>query len=331
MIEARNLRKWYAGRGGLSLKRAAPLKAVDDVSFAIAAGEVLGLVGESGSGKSTTGGLLLGLERPTAGEIFFEPLGRVEPHSRHNRRAFTRAAQLVFQNPYEALNPRHTIAASILEPLTIHFPHDPAERERLLIQAMERSGLKPYARYADRYPHQLSGGQLQRAAIARAIAIQPRFLVADEPVAMLDVSIRASVLNLFRHFAGELGMAILYISHDLSTMRHLCTNIAVMYRGKIVEMGSAEAVLDEPQHPYSRSLAAAVPILAPRGTRVRPKLLAPDQVVMRPTEGCAFAPRCPNALDICRSRSPALYALGDGRHASCHLHEASTVQPDSQQ
>jgi peptide/nickel transport system ATP-binding protein len=324
LIEVRDLRKWYAGRRRLFSRNAAPLKAVDGVSFSIAAGEVLGLVGESGSGKSTIGGLLLGLERPTSGEIYFGSLGRVEPHERRNRRVFTRAAQLVFQNPYEALNPRHTIAESILEPLRIHFPHEPAERQRLLIQAMERSGLQPYSRYADRYPHQLSGGQLQRAAIARAISIQPTFLVADEPVAMLDVSIRASVLNLFRHFATELGMAILYISHDLSTMRHLCTNIAVMYRGKFVEMGNAETVLDEPQHPYSRSLAASVPILAPRGTRIRPKLVAPDQVVIRPTEGCAFAPRCPNTLDICRSQAPALRTLADGRIASCHRHEASS-------
>jgi oligopeptide/dipeptide ABC transporter ATP-binding protein len=328
LIEVRDLRKWYAGRGRLFSRSAAPLKAVDGVSFSIAAGEVLGLVGESGSGKSTIGGLLLGLERPTSGEIHFGSLGRVEPHERRNRLAFTRAAQLVFQNPYEALNPRHTIAESILEPLTIHFPDDPAERQRLLIQAMERSGLQPYSRYADRYPHQLSGGQLQRAAIARAISIQPTFLVADEPVAMLDVSIRASVLNLFRYFATELGMAILYISHDLSTMRHLCTNIAVMYRGKFVEMGNAETVLDEPQHPYSRSLAASVPILAPRGTRIRPKLVAPDQVVIRPTEGCAFAPRCPNTLDICRSQAPALRTLADGRSASCHRHEAP--QPGSE-
>jgi oligopeptide/dipeptide ABC transporter ATP-binding protein len=329
LIEVRDLRKWYPARSRLFFKSAAPLKAVDGVSFSIAAGEVLGLVGESGSGKSTTGGLLLGLERPTSGEIYFGPLGRVDPNDRRNRLAFTRAAQLVFQNPYEALNPRHTIAQSILEPLTIHFPDDPAERQRLLIQAMERSGLQPYSRYADRYPHQLSGGQLQRAAIARAISIQPLFLVADEPVAMLDVSIRASVLNLFRYFATELGMAILYISHDLSTMRHLCTNIAVMYRGKFVEMGNAEAVLDEPQHPYSRSLAASVPILAPRGTRIRPKLVAPDQVLIRPTEGCAFAPRCPNTLDICRTQAPALRTLADGRCASCHRHEASTVQPGS--
>lgn len=329
MIEARDLRKWYPRRGRLFFKNAAPLKAVDGVSFSIAAGEVLGLVGESGSGKSTTASLLLGLERPTSGEILFAPLGRINPAERRNRRAFTRAAQLVFQNPYEALNPRHTIAESVLEPLTIHFPHDPAERQRLLIQAMERSGLQPYTRYADRYPHQLSGGQLQRAAIARAIAIQPLFLVADEPVAMLDVSIRASVLNLFRRFASELGMAILYISHDLSTMRHLCTRIAVMYRGKIVEMGGVQDVLDEPRHPYTRSLAAAVPILAPRGTRVRPKLIAPDQLVMQPSSGCAFAPRCPSALAVCRTQAPAPRSLPDGRSVSCHL-QASTLHPGSQ-
>jgi oligopeptide/dipeptide ABC transporter ATP-binding protein len=328
MIEVRDLRKWYPGRGGLFARSAEPLKAVDGVSFSIAAGEVLGLVGESGSGKSTTGSLLLGLERPTSGEIYFAKLGRVEPHNQRNRLAFARAAQLVFQNPYEALNPRHTLEECILEPLAIHFPNDLAKQQSLLIQAMERSGLKPYSRYAKRYPHELSGGQLQRAAIARAIAIEPVFLVADEPVAMLDVSIRASVLNLFRHFATDLGMAILYISHDLSTMRHLCSSIAVMYRGKIVEMGKAAAVLDEPQHPYSRALAASVPILAPRGTRARPKLIAPDQVVIRPKEGCAFEPRCPSAVEMCRTSAPALRPIAREREAACHLYETPTATPE---
>ena len=322
MIEIRDLHKWYPGRGSVFAKRPAPIKAVDGISFSIAPGEVLGLVGESGSGKSTTGAMLLGLERPTSGQIYFGDLGCVEPHDRRNRLAFTRAAQLVFQNPYEALNPRHTVAASVLEPISIHYPNDRKKQESLLIKAMERSGLTPYSRYSDRYPHELSGGQLQRVAIARAISIEPIFLVADEPVAMLDVSIRASILKLFQHFSRDLGMAILYISHDLSTMRHLCTRIAVMYRGRIVEIGDAAGVLDHPRHPYSRALAASVPVLAARGTRRRPNLVGSDQALIRPDVGCAFAPRCPDAMQHCPASSPTLHHISDGHAAACHLYAA---------
>ena len=280
-------------------------------------------MGESGSGKSTTGAMLLGLERPTAGEIRFAGLGRIDPDDRRIRPAFTRAAQLVFQNPYEAFNPRHRIATSILEPIEIHFPRDRATQQRLLIQAMERAGLAPYRSFADRLPHELSGGQLQRAAIARAIAVEPKLLVADEPVAMLDVSIRASVLNLFRRFADELGMSILYITHDLSTLRHLCSRIAVMYRGRIVETGSTAAVLDSPAHPYSRALAASIPLLAPRGTRKRPPRVSAEQAVARPERGCAFRPRCPLATDLCGSSAPELRTGPGGRAAACHLFEAA--------
>lgn len=322
-LEVRGLSKWYPRRARLRGRDRQPLKAVDGVSFAIARGEILGLVGESGSGKSTTGALLLGLEPPTAGEIRFEGLGRIDPGDRRIRPAFTKAAQLVFQNPYEAFNPRHSIATSILEPIEIHFPGDRATQQRLLVQAMERSGLTPYRNFADRLPHELSGGQLQRAAIARAISVSPKLLVADEPVAMLDVSIRASVLNLFRRFADELGMSILYITHDLSTMRHLCSRIAVMYRGKIVETGSTSEVLDSPAHPYSRALAASVPLLAPRGTRKRPQRVSAQQAVARPEGGCAFRPRCPVATDRCATTAPPLRAGSGSREVACHLFEAA--------
>jgi oligopeptide/dipeptide ABC transporter ATP-binding protein len=322
-LEVRGLSKWYPRRARLAGHDPQPLKAVDGVSFAIARGEVLGLVGESGSGKSTTGALLLGLERPTAGEIRFEGLGRIDPVDRCIRPAFTRAAQLVFQNPYEAFNPRHSIATSILEPIEIHFPEDRATQQRLLIQAMERAGLIPYRNFAGRLPHELSGGQLQRAAIARAISVGPRLLVADEPVAMLDVSIRASVLNLFRRFADELGMSILYITHDLSTMRHLCSRVAVMYRGKIIEMGSTSEVLDSPAHPYSRALAASVPLLAPRGTRTRPRRVSAQQAAARPENGCAFRPRCPLATGHCETTAPQLRAGSGSRAVACHLFEGA--------
>jgi oligopeptide/dipeptide ABC transporter ATP-binding protein len=321
-ISVRDLRKWRPGRSERFGQSAEPLKAVDGVSFSIARGEVLGLAGESGSGKSTTGGLLLGLDRPTSGEIHFRGLGKVNHDDPRTRLPFTRAAQLVFQNPYEALNPRHTVAASILEPISIHVPRDRSTQERLLIRAMERAELTPYKFYAERYPHELSGGQLQRVAIARAIALEPSFLVADEPVAMLDVSIRASILNLLQHFAEELGMSILYISHDLSTMRHLCSRIAVMYRGRIVEIGPAADVLDRPRHPYAKALAASVPILAPRGTRVRPKMSDPEQATVPPKGGCAYAPRCPAAVAACRAMEPILKAASRDHAVACHLAEA---------
>ena len=324
-LDVRDLRKWYPTRGG-PFQHTDPLKAVDGVSFSIEKGEVVGLVGESGSGKSTTGALLLGLETPTGGEIYFRGLGKVDHTDARMRRSFTRAAQLVFQNPDQALNPRHTIATSILEPITVHFPNDRATQQRLLVQAMERAGLTPHQNYASRYPHELSGGQLQRVAIARAIAVEPQLLVADEPVAMLDVSIRASILNLLRDFADTLGMSILYISHDLSTMRHLCTRIAVMYRGRIVEIGETEDVLDRPQHPYSQALAASVPILAARGTRKRPAKAAADVAVVQAKAGCLYHPRCPSAMEVCRTSAPIL-ERGAAEHAvACHLVNAPACQ-----
>jgi len=322
-LEVRGLSKWYPRRARLPGRDPRPVKAVDGVSLAIAPGEILGLVGESGSGKSTTGAMILGLERPTAGEIRFAGLGKIDPGDRRIRAAFTRAAQLVFQNPYEAFNPRHSIARSILEPIEIHFPGDRATQQRVLIQAMERAGLSPYRSFADRLPHELSGGQLQRAAIARAISVEPKLLVADEPVAMLDVSIRASVLNLFRRFADELGMSILYITHDLSTLRHLCSRVAVMYRGKIIETGSTAEVLESPAHPYSRALAASVPLLAPRGTRQRPPRVSAEQALARPESGCAFRPRCPMATELCAGSAPELRSGPGGRAAACHLFEAA--------
>jgi oligopeptide/dipeptide ABC transporter ATP-binding protein len=325
VIEARDLRKWYpVRRRGVAslLGRGAPdyVKAVDGVSISIAAGEIVGLVGESGSGKSTTGMALLKLHAPTGGEIRFQGLGLLTNESRRTRLAFRRQAQIVFQNPYEALNPRHTIGQSVGEPLDIHFGGEPERRRALLLQAMERSGLLPAADYLDRYPHQLSGGQLQRVAIARAISVEPRFLVADEPVSMLDVSIRAGILNLLRYFANELNMAILYISHDLSTMRHVCGSIAVMYRGRIIERGPADSVLDTPSHPYTQALVGAIPVM--RGRRARPaaNLIAVAADTTRVPSGCRFHPRCPHAMDVCRAVDPALDPIAPRHEVACHLH-----------
>lgn len=320
VISVRKLRKWYdlphsplaalAGRG------AGHLKAVDGVSFDLRPGQVLGLAGESGCGKSTTGMTALQLIRPTGGEVWFEG-ENLAGRSPRQLREFRRRAQIVFQNPYEALNPRLTVGESIMEPIAVHV-RDAEERRRLLEQAMTRASL-PVARFIGRYPHQMSGGQLQRVAIARAIALEPRFLVADEPVSMLDVSIRASVLNLFRRFARELDMAILYVSHDLSTMRHICHDVAVMYLGRIVEIGPADDVLDRPQHPYARALMAAVPLMGGR-RRAPPDILETASDPVRPPTGCGFQARCPRAMPECSVSAPALRPVPAGAGlAACHL------------
>lgn len=325
VIEVRDLRKWYPVRRHsikalFGRQEPAFIKAVDGVTLSIAAGDVLGLVGESGSGKSTTGMTLLKLHPPTGGEISFQGLGLLHNENRRTRLAFRRQAQIVFQNPYEALNPRYNIAQSIGEPLDIHFAGKPALQREMTLRAMERAGLLPVESYLDRYPHQLSGGQLQRVAIARAISVEPRFLVADEPVSMLDVSIRAGILNLLRYFATELRMAILYISHDLSSMRHVCTTIAVMYLGRIIESGPADTVLDTPLHPYTRALVGAVPVMGGRRARPQTKLLdvRPDAIHL--PRGCRFHPRCPQAMDVCRTNEPALQRVTGGHDVACHLH-----------
>ena len=291
------------------------------MSFSIHEGEVLGLVGESGCGKSTTGMTLLNLYPPTSGEIHFNGIGRIDTADSATLLKFRRRAQIVFQNPYEALNPRYTVEQSVREPITIHFGGDAAAMRERVIRAMLRAGLTPPETYLTRYPHQLSGGQLQRVAIARAIAIEPRFLVADEPVSMLDISIRAGILNLLRSFATDLKMAVLYISHDLSTMRHISTRIAVMYLGRIVEIGPAGDILDRPQHPYAQALIAAIPVMGVRAKRRRTRLAGTIPSATAIPSGCPFHPRCPQALPRCAHEPPTLKKVVEDRLVACHLYD----------
>ena len=327
ILEVRELRKWYPVRRGLLASlvggRAKHVKAVDGVSFSLKPGEVLGLAGESGCGKSTTGMTVLNLHAPSSGQILFQGRDVAQRTDRAGRRLFRRQAQIVFQNPYESLNPRFTVAQSVREPIAIHFRESRANQRERLVRAMEQAGLMPVENFLDRYPHQLSGGQLQRIAIARAVAVEPRFLVADEPVSMLDVSIRAGILNLLRRFADRLHMAILYISHDLSTMRHVCSRVAIMYLGRIVEIGPAEEVLDRPAHPYAQALMAAVPAMGARKRqRIELSGALPNPIDI--PSGCRFHPRCPHVMAICRESEPALVELGSGRAAACHLHTGHT-------
>jgi oligopeptide/dipeptide ABC transporter ATP-binding protein len=323
VIDLVGVRMWFPVRTGLiaSLTGAAGeyVHAVDGVSFAIHEGEVLGLVGESGSGKTTTGMTALRLYEPTAGEIRFKGTS-VTGLDAGEQRAFRRHAQIVFQNPYESLNPRFRIADWVGEPLVIHGIGTARERIERIIRALEDVELRPARDFLERFPHELSGGQRQRVAIARAVVIEPAFIVADEPVSMLDVSIRAGILNLLRRFSRERGLAILYISHDIATVRYLCHRIATMYAGQIVEIGPTGAVLQRPQHPYTQALIAAIPLPDPRVRRPRVSLPGEIPSLVRPPEGCRFASRCPYVMDVCRTVPPPLLRTEDGRHVACHLY-----------
>jgi len=324
VIEVQDLKKWFPLRGGFfsslfGREKIRYLKAVDGVNLRIQPGEVLGLAGESGCGKSTTGMTVTKLYEPTSGKIYFRQQEVASIRGRKGLKEFRKNVQIVFQNPYESLNPRFTVLQSIDEPLKM-FSGSPEERHSQVIRALERAGLVPAHYFLDRYPHELSGGQLQRVAIARAIAVEPCFLVADEPVSMLDVSIRAGILNLLNHFAQEFHMGILYISHDLSTMKHICASIAIMYLGRIVERGTSQQVVEAPQHPYSQALMAAVPLMGSGSRRKRILLegAVPNPIDLPP--GCRFYPRCPKGEKICEEKEPELNRLGDGRHVACYLY-----------
>jgi oligopeptide/dipeptide ABC transporter ATP-binding protein len=301
------------------------LRAVDGVSFELRAGEILGLAGESGCGKSTLAMTLLGLHRPTAGHVEFlgEDLTAVLATKRH---VFRRSAQLVFQDPYESLNPRFTVGQTVEEPLVIHALGDAAERRRRAAETLELAGLAPARQFLPLYPHQLSGGQRQRVALARAVVLRPRFLLTDEPVSMLDVSVRAGILRLLKAFARDLGVAILYISHDLSTMKHISDRVAVMYLGRIVELAPAAEIVSRPQHPYTQALMASVPIPDPSRHRVPPTIEGSIPSPIDVLTGCAFATRCAHVMDVCRQTAPALRPIGDAHVAACHLHDAASAE-----
>jgi peptide/nickel transport system ATP-binding protein len=292
--------------------------AVDGVSFSISRGEILGLVGESGSGKTTTALNVLGLVAPTSGEISFNGQDVPTLAQGPERLRLRQQMQIVFQDPYEALDPRQTVFAAVAEPLEIHkLTAGREEKAERVAQALETAGLKPPEAFLHRYPQELSGGQRQRLVIAGALVLNPQFLVADEPVSMLDVSIRAEILTLLLHLRDSRGITILYITHDLATAAYFTDRIAVMYLGRIVEIGPTQEVLTEPRHPYTQALLSVIPVPNPRERRTRVVLRGETPNPIDLPSGCRFHPRCPVALEECRHQEPDLESVGPDHWVSC--------------
>lgn len=327
LIEVKDLQKHFPVRQSLFGKKSGGvLKAVDGISFSIPKGHSLGLAGESGCGKTTTGKMLLQLYEPTGGTYLFDNTDVTHMKTKQEIKRFRKKAQLMFQNPFEALNPRFTILRSLMEPLIVHGIGSKENRMDLVRVALERVNLHPVESYLGKYPHQMSGGQLQRVVLARALIIDPLFLVADEPVSMLDVSVRAGVLNLMKEVAKSMQLTTVYISHDLSLIQYMCEQTAIMYLGEIVEIGETRKVLGRPEHPYTRALISAVPVPDPdnKGEEINIKQHVPSPINL--PSGCKFQDRCPFTEAICREEAPRLKDIGDGHQVSCHMvHSKKTV------
>ncbi len=315
LLEATGLQKTFRSRGRI-------VHAVEDVSLAVAPGEALGIVGESGCGKTTTARMLLRLENPTAGHISFDGADITALHG-NALRPFRARAQLVFQNPFDALNPRFTIRRSLTEPLRNFGIHQREHGERI-DAVLRRVRLTPPDAWLDRHPHELSGGQLQRVVLARALIPEPRLIVADEPVSMLDVSVRAGILNLLREARDALGLAAIYISHDLALIRYVCERTLVMYLGRVVEEGPTAAMIAEPAHPYTRALVAAVPVARISQSREALPIRGSLSDAPPTAPGCPFRDRCPHVMPRCETETPLLRPISADRRAACHLVGASS-------
>ena len=321
LVEVKHLKQYFDISEGFFKSR--PLKAVDDVSFTIKKGETLGLVGESGCGKTTVGRTILHLYKPTAGEIWYDG---VKIGDKKSLEDFRKKATMVFQDPYSSLNPRMTVADIIAEPLDIHKMYSSSqERRDRILELMEYVGLN--SEHASRYAHEFSGGQRQRIGIARSLALKPGFIVCDEPVSALDVSIQAQVINMFDELQEKLGLTYLFIAHDLLVVRHISDRIAVMYLGRMVELADAEEIYDHPLHPYSRSLISAVPVPDPKTARENKRIVLSGDIPspLNAPSGCPFRTRCPHACDKCAESMPELKDMGSGHFVACHLVEEGKI------
>jgi oligopeptide/dipeptide ABC transporter ATP-binding protein len=319
LVQVRGLVKHFPiTRGIVFQKKVGAVQAVDGVSFEVRRGETLGIVGETGCGKSTTARLIMRLLEPTRGEIRFD--GKDITYLKGGElKAIRREMQMIFQDPYSSLNPRRTIGATIAQPFAIHGLHEGKdERKRAVQELMETVGLNP--EHYNRYPHEFSGGQRQRIGVARALALKPKLLIADEPVSALDVSIQAQVLNLLREMQRQLGLTLIFIAHDLSVVRHMCDRVAVMYLGRIVEIGPGDPLYGFPRHPYTGALLSAVPVADPALREQRRELLSGDvPSPANPPRACRFHTRCPKAQERCSAEDPALEDKGSGTEAACHF------------
>jgi peptide/nickel transport system ATP-binding protein/oligopeptide transport system ATP-binding protein len=320
LIEVKDLKTYYPIYGGIFGRKKGDVKAVDGVSFSIHEGETFGLVGESGCGKSTTGRSILRLIEPTSGEVWYRGRNLIRENT-ESLRQLRKDLQIIFQDPYASLNPRMTIGQIIEEPMIVHGMTDRSERKKRVDRLLEVVGLNSY--HASRYAHEFSGGQRQRVGIARALALNPKFVVADEPVSALDVSIQSQVLNLIKDLQEEFQLTYLFISHDLSVVRHICDRIAVMYLGRVVEVADKDDLYEKPFHPYTQALLSAVPVPDPKHRPERIILQGDVPSPANPPSGCPFHPRCPKATDMCKEVAPRLMDVAPNRQVACHLYTGS--------
>lgn len=322
LLEVSDLQMHFPiNRGIVFQRQVGAIKAVDGVNFNLYKGETLGLVGESGCGKSTTGRAILQLHRPTGGRVVFEGKNLVETKGEELRR-MRRRMQMIFQDPYASLNPRMTVGSIVGEPLEVHgIGKSRKERQERVQELLKIVGLNPY--FVNRYPHEFSGGQRQRVGVARALAVNPSFIVADEPISALDVSIQAQVINLLEDLQEELNLTYLFIAHDLSVVRHIADRIAVMYLGKIAEVADRDELYENPMHPYTQALLSAVPIPDPVIEKQRQRIILEGDVPSpaNPPQGCNFCTRCPRVMDVCREQEPPFKDYGDGHYVACWLYE----------
>lgn len=315
LVEVRNLKKWFWS-GGVLFGHKEAVRAVDGISFSIRKGEVLSLVGESGCGKTTCGKLLLRILDATAGSIYFD--GQDLTHlKRKEMLKFRRRMMIIYQDPFGSLDPRMTVGATIAEPMQVHKLASKKRRQEKLIQTVGKVGLTPDQ--MNRYPHEFSGGQRQRIGIARALATNPEFIVADEPVSALDVSIQAQIINLLQDLRKEFGLTLLFIAHDLSVVKHISDRVAVMYLGKIVEMASKTELFRSPKHYYTQALLSAIPVPNPRYRKKGEILMGDVPSPINVPSGCRFHTRCAHAMSICRKREPQLSEIASGHTVACHL------------